>query len=57
MKLKNKTNLREKEIMNTLEERGDILKKCTVRRIDLFGSYVRREQKKRSDIDFLVEFD
>jgi uncharacterized protein len=57
MRLKNKTNLTEKEIMSALEERGDVLRKYTVRRIGLFGSYVRGEQRKRSDIDFLVEFE
>jgi predicted nucleotidyltransferase len=43
--------------MRILKEHSDILKKYRVRKIGLFGSYVRGEQKKRSDIDFLVEFD
>jgi len=34
----------------------EILKKYRVKSISLFGSYVRNEQKKESDIDFLVDF-
>jgi len=40
-----------------LKKHKDLLKKYKVKRIGLFGSYVRGEQKKRSDIDFLVEFE
>ncbi|MEW5760950.1 MAG: nucleotidyltransferase family protein [Candidatus Thermoplasmatota archaeon] len=43
--------------MKILREHSDILKKYKVKRIGLFGSYVRGEQKRYSDIDFLVEFD
>ena len=46
-----------KEIIRTLRENRDILRKYKVKRIGLFGSYVRGEQKENSDIDFLVEFD
>lgn len=50
--------------MNTLEEiktilnkhKEDILRKYRVKEIGIFGSFVRGEQKKRSDIDILVEF-
>ncbi len=54
--MKHKKELREKEIMRLLREHSDILRKCRVKRIGLFGSYVRGEQKRASDIDFLVEF-
>jgi predicted nucleotidyltransferase len=40
-----------------LKEHKALLKKFKVKRIGLFGSYVRGEQKKDSDIDFLVEFE
>ena len=43
--------------MSLLKEHRDILKKYRVKRIGLFGSYVRGEQKRYSDIDFLVEFE
>ncbi len=50
--------------MKTFEESKDIIKqhkqeleqKFKVKEIGIFGSYVRGEQKKRSDIDILVEF-
>jgi predicted nucleotidyltransferase len=51
--------------MRTLEEIKEILKKQKpairkkygVRKIGIFGSYVRGEQKKKSDVDVLVEFE
>ena len=51
--------------MKTLEEIKDILKRhkeevireYKVKEIGIFGSIVRGEQKKRSDIDILVEYD
>lgn len=46
-----------KEITDRLRENRDILRRYQVKRIGLFGSYVRGEQKKRSDIDFLVDFE
>lgn len=49
--------LTDREIIQALRGHSDILRKYKVKRIGLFGSYVRREQKKESDIDFLVEFD
>ncbi|HHT9125228.1 MAG TPA: nucleotidyltransferase family protein [Candidatus Brocadiia bacterium] len=49
--------LTEKVILDTLTEQKEILKKYGVKRIGLFGSFVRGEQKEYSDIDFLVEFE
>jgi len=49
--------LTDKEIMSQLKKHKGLLKKYKVKRIGLFGSYVRGEQKKHSDIDFLVEFE
>lgn len=47
-----------KEINKVLTEyKKDISEKYKVREIGVFGSYVRGEQKKRSDVDILVEFD
>jgi predicted nucleotidyltransferase len=54
-RIKNKKELTDKKIMGLLKKHDDILKKYKVKRIGLFGSYVRGEQKKHSDIDFLVE--
>lgn len=51
--------------MKTVEEIKEILQKhkkelrdiFRIEEIGLFGSYVRGEQKQKSDIDILVEFD
>jgi len=46
------------EIRKILVEHKDILKKkFRVKEIGVFGSYVRGEQKKDSDVDVLVEFE
>jgi predicted nucleotidyltransferase len=45
-----------KEIVNIINKNSDILKKYGVKKLELFGSYVKGEQKNDSDIDFLVEF-
>jgi uncharacterized protein len=49
--------LNKQEILSRLAENSALLRKFHVRRIGLFGSYSREEQKKSSDIDLLVEFD
>lgn len=49
--------LTDKVILETLRGQKEILKKYGVKRIGLFGSFVRGEQKEYSDIDFLVEFE
>ncbi len=38
------------------EHKKDLAEKYKVKEIGLFGSYVRGEQRKRSDVDILVEF-
>jgi len=53
MKIK---ELTDKEIVNVINKNSDILKKYGVKKLELFGSYVKGEQKNDSDIDFLVEF-
>ena len=46
------------QIKKTLIERKEELKRdYQVKDIGIFGSYVRGEQKKKSDLDILVEFD
>ena len=45
------------EILEKLEENGEAIRAFGVRRLGIFGSYARGEQKRASDIDFLVDFD
>ncbi|MFH1097090.1 MAG: nucleotidyltransferase family protein [Candidatus Desantisbacteria bacterium] len=54
METKKLTN---EEILKVLREHNNLLEKYRIKKIGLFGSYVRGEQKKDSDIDFLVEFE
>lgn len=57
MKLRSKKDLTDKIIMEELRKHSSILRKYKVRKIGLFGSFIRGEQKIHSDIDFLVEFE
>jgi len=45
------------EILKKLEENRKQIKRYGVKRIGLFGSYVRNEQKGKSDVDILVGFE
>jgi predicted nucleotidyltransferase len=45
------------DVLRTLRAQNALLKRRSVTRIGLFGSFVRDEQKQNSDLDFLVEFD
>ena len=49
--------LTKKKILRKIEENDKKIKKYGVKKIGVFGSYVRSEQKSRSDIDILVEFE
>jgi len=45
-------------VLGTLNKhKQEIKEKFSVRRIGIFGSHVKGEQSKKSDIDILVEFD
>lgn len=46
-----------KNILTKLEENKATIKKYGVKKIGLFGSYLRKEQKPTSDLDILVEFE
>ena len=48
--------LNAKLIIKKIEANRVMLKKYGVKRIGLFGSFIRGDQNKKSDIDFLVEF-
>lgn len=49
--------LNSEKIINILKKNKNILIKYGVKKIGLFGSFVRGEQKKYSDIDFIVELE
>lgn len=44
------------EILTSLRQHADELKTYGVKKLGLFGSFTRSEQKAKSDIDILVEF-
>ena len=49
--------LSKEEILRMLEQlREEIMEKYRVKRIGLFGSFIKGEQKEESDIDILVRF-
>jgi predicted nucleotidyltransferase len=45
------------DILSALQQNGSRLRAFGVKRIGLFGSFVRGEQNPESDIDLLVEFE
>jgi len=45
------------DILDTLDQNRSHLRALGVRRIGLFSSFLRGEQRPDSDIDLLVEFD
>lgn len=49
--------LNREEILKLLRNNRHNLQKYGVKRIGLFGSFVREENNQESDIDFLVEFE
>lgn len=56
MKKQNKI-LTKEEILTALRKHRDILLKYKVKEIGLFGSFVRGEGARKSDIDFFVNFE
>jgi len=50
-------NLIMKEIEQIKKKIVPVLKKFNVTKAGIFGSYARGEQKKRSDVDILIEID
>ncbi|UMZ72537.1 nucleotidyltransferase family protein [Natranaerofaba carboxydovora] len=48
--------MKKDEILLKLKQNKSELKKFGVKKIGLFGSYVKDSQNEESDIDFIVEF-
>lgn len=53
---KEKQGLNTKQIIRKIENKKEEIKKKSVKKIGLFGSFLKGEQKPRSDIDILIEF-
>ncbi len=53
----NQQKLINNNILDTLKEQLPYLKRYSVKRIGLFGSYAKGNQTKKSDIDLVVEFE
>lgn len=51
------TSLTKTRILNTLKREQRVLKRYRVKRLGLFGSYVKGNPGRRSDLDFVVEFE
>ncbi len=49
-------NLTKAKIIGTLESHGKELRKLGVKKIGLFGSYLKTSKTKKHDIDILVRF-
>ena len=54
-KMRNKLN--SKKIIETIENNKNKISKYGVKKIGLFGSFVKEKQKPKSDIDIIVNFD
>ena len=50
-------NLTPNSIIKTLERHKEDIRRYKVKKIGLFGSFLKKDQHKRSDLDFLVVFD
>lgn len=51
-----KENLNSKKIIKKIQEKSRDIQKYNVKKIGLFGSYLKDKQHKKSDIDILVAF-
>jgi len=49
--------LTSKKIIKKIEENAEDIKKYNVNKIGVFGSFLKNEQRKDSDIDIIVSFD
>ncbi|MFH1358510.1 MAG: nucleotidyltransferase family protein [archaeon] len=55
-KINPEKEIKKKEIKKLIPKIVKILKKYKIKKAGIFGSYVRGEQKKNSDIDIIVEY-
>ena len=53
----NKRSNSKKDVLSIIQQNRKSIKTLGVKKLGLFGSFVREEQNKNSDIDLMVEFD
>lgn len=51
-----KSNLNSQKIIQKIEEKKDSIKELGVKKIGVFGSYLKKTNKPKKDIDILVSF-
>ncbi len=51
-----KQNLNSEQIIKKIESNKEEIKKRGVKKIGLFGSFLKGKQKPKSDVDILIEF-
>jgi len=56
IKMTKRQNLNAKDIIKDIEKYNSELKRLDVKKIGLFGSYIKGKQHKSSDLDFIVKF-
>ena len=49
--------MKKEEILKKIRENKEKIRSFEVKRIEIFGSFVRGEEKEESDIDIIVEFE
>jgi len=52
-----KTKLDSKKIIKEIEENSEDIRKFGVKKIGLFGSFLKKDNKRKKDVDILVSFD
>lgn len=52
-----KKKLTSKKIIKEIEENSEDIRKFGVKKIGLFGSFLKKDNKKKNDVDILVSFD
>jgi len=57
MKKKQKKELDREGVLEKIRENKEMIRSKGVKKIGLFGSFIKNKQHKKSDVDILIEFD
>jgi len=52
-----KNKLTPKKIIKEIEENSEDIRKFGVKKIGLFGSFLKKDNKRKNDVDIIVSFD